>query len=183
MSRRSLENPDTLEGRLYLPGGNVQSFPYEPSIEDYRYMDMALAEARLALEEGNVAIGAVFAVAAGSDTRVFTGHSTEITDDDLDAHAESNAYQLAKPVVGRHMGNVSAYVTSEPCDACAHRFVQGHVGKLIYAADYNDAPEFFRSRPYGLDHKLRHSGRTILVVSGLRKAESLALLTRENKVH
>lgn len=180
---KTLRNPDTLEATLYQPDGSVSQFAYIPSREDYKFMDMALLEAQLALDEGNVAIGAVLVAVKGKQTRIFSAHSTEITENNLDAHAEYNAYQEARPVVGRDLSTTTAYVTSEPCDGCTNRFVQGHVAKLVYASDYNDAPGFFRERNMTLDRRLRDAGRTILVVRGLRKAEALKLMIPENKVH
>ncbi len=180
---KTLNNPDTLEGVLYQPDGNVSIFPYVPSHEDFTYMDMALGEAQTALEEGNVPIGAVFVTTIGKKTLTFPGHSTEITTNNLDAHAEYNAYQDALPTLGRDLSKTAAYVTSEPCDGCTNRFVQGHIAKLVYAADYNDAPGFFRERNMTLDTRLRDAGRTILVVRGLRKPEALKLMDPKNKVH
>jgi tRNA(Arg) A34 adenosine deaminase TadA len=180
---KTLDNPDALEAKLYQPAGNVSPIPYPPSREDHRYMDMALEEAQLALDEGNVAIGAVFVATLGHETKVWRAHSTEITENDLDAHAERNAYKQCQPVLGRDLSPVVAYVTSEPCRGCGNRFAQGRVGKLIYGADYNDAPGFFRSRETGLDTMLRDAGRTILVVPGFKKDEALGLMIPANKVH
>ena len=180
---KSLQNPDVLEATLYMPNKDVSIFAYPPTSEDFRYMDMALGEAQIALDEGNVAIGAVIVATVGSRTHVFKGHSTEITDDDLDAHAETNAYKQAQPVLGRDLSSAAAYITSEPCDGCVNRFAQGQLSKLVYASDYNDAPGFFRERSLSLDTKLRDKGRTIVVVRGLRKIQALKLMVPANKVH
>lgn len=185
MSGRTIANPDVLEALLYQPNGTVSRLPYEPTKEDARFMRMAHKEARNALAEGNPAIGAVYATTIGNETRIFSGHSTEITDNDLDTHAEFNAYRQAQLTLGRDLSSVAAYVTSEPCGGCLNRFIQGHLGKLVYGASYAQGAElgYFRPRELSLHERLMDAGRTILVVSGYMADDALRLMDPANKVH
>lgn len=181
---RTLANPDSFESRLYLPNGEVQLIPYAASKEDFRYMDIALAEARAGLAEDNPAVGAV--IVSGTrkqDIQIFKGHSTELTDGDLLSHAEINAYRKAQPLLERDLSGASAYVTVDPCEMCGRIFTQGHIGKLVIAAQRCDVPDFLRPTEWDLDARLRSSGRTILTVFGVRKAEAMKLMTAETKRH
>lgn len=185
MSRRTLVNPDVLTATLYQPNGTFSHIPYEPTIEDHAAMRVALREARIAMDEGNPAIGAVLQFNYDGQTQTFSGHSTEITDANLDTHAEYNCYQEAQPLIGRDLSTVAATVTSEPCGGCLNRFIQGHLGKLIYGASYAQGAElgYFRPRELSLHERLLDAGRTILVVSGFMADEALAIMKESNKVH
>ena len=176
--------PEALEVTQYLPGQQPYSgHLWKPDQEAYRNMRIALQEAEKAKNEGNPPVGAVIVSRINNQMRKFAAHSTEITDDDLDRHAEYNAYHQLQPFVGRDSSTSVAFTTAEPCDSCAHRFIQGGLPQLVIAASYAEAPAFFRPRRLTLDHKLRDSGRSMLVVRGLLKAEALELLTAENKRH
>ncbi len=178
MTRTPL-SPEIISATLYLPNGSASEVPYTPSAADFKHMDLAIKEAGLAVSEGNPAVGAV--VVSPSD--VYSAHSTELSDRDLRNHAEMNAYGMAQPELGDDMSHTMWYTTVEPCHMCLGPIVQGEVGALYYAVARDDAPDFFRPRAIVLDQLLRDAGRTILVVSGIRREQSLKLLIGENKRH
>lgn len=173
---------ESIEVTLYMQGKTHEGYSWKPSREDYHYMDIALDEAEEAANEGNPAVGATFVAPSTSSRQGFvvSAHSTERTTSDLRNHAEMLAYGKAQPLIGRDLSSVAAYTTAEPCGMCGHIFEQGHIGKLVIAASRADAPEFFRQRALNLHEKLLDSGRTILVVRGIRKARAIKLLTQEN---
>jgi tRNA(adenine34) deaminase len=172
-----------VESRLYTPDGNIQEINYSPSKEDYDFMQIAIDEANLALSEGNPAVGAAFVTGKRTPGSVFAAHATDITDGDLLAHAEVNAYKKARNEFGRDLSSMTAYVTLDPCEMCSRLMAQGHVGKLVVAAKYDDVPEFVRKRKISLDQRLRDAGRTILVVHGVMSEEAKSLMTKDTRFH
>ncbi len=95
-------------------------------------MRLALDEARLALEHGDVPVGAV-AVRAGEV--IGRGHNRREIDGDPTAHAEMIALRQAAAVVGGwKLDGVTLYCTLEPCCMCAGAMVQAKLPRLVYAA-------------------------------------------------
>ena len=95
-------------------------------------MREALAEARLALSEGELPIGCVI---VRDGEIVARGHNTCERDGDATAHAEINAMRRASKAVGDwRLNRCTLYVTLEPCPMCAGAMVQARVGRLVYGA-------------------------------------------------
>ncbi len=99
---------------------------------DVFFMRAAIAEARKALEENEVPIGAV--VTAG-DRIVARGHNLVETLGDPTAHAEMQALTAATAAAGgKYLPECTLYVTVEPCPMCAAAMYWAQVGRLVYAA-------------------------------------------------
>ena len=102
-------------------------------IRDAEFMHMALERAREAERAGEVPVGAV--IAAG-ETVIASGWNRTITDCDPTAHAEMVALREAARALGNYrLGDVTMYVTIEPCAMCAGAVVQARVARLVYGAD------------------------------------------------
>ena len=87
------------------------------------FMRLALEQARLAADAGEVPIGAV-AVASG--TVVGRGYNRPIGAVDPTAHAEVMALREAARTLGNYrVTGVDLYVTLEPCLMCVGRVVFG----------------------------------------------------------
>jgi tRNA(adenine34) deaminase len=96
-------------------------------------MRAALAEALLALEHGDVPIGAV--VLSSSGEVVGRGHNERELRGDPTAHAEVLALREAAVVLGSwRLGGCSLVVTLEPCTMCAGAAVLSRVDRLVYGA-------------------------------------------------
>jgi tRNA(adenine34) deaminase len=100
--------------------------------DDEEAMGWAIAEARRALEHGDVPIGAVVlregaVIAARHNERELTGDPT--------AHAEVLALRDAAAAVGHwRLDDCTLVVTLEPCVMCAGAVVNGRVGRLVFGA-------------------------------------------------
>lgn len=99
---------------------------------DAYWMHQALDEARLALDTGDVPIGAV-AVYRGEC--IGRGHNQREARHDPTAHAEMIALRQA----GQHLGkwkldDVTLYCTLEPCCMCAGAMVLARLPRLVYGA-------------------------------------------------
>lgn len=100
--------------------------------DDEKYMRAAIAEARLALEAGEVPVGAV--VVAGNRI-VGRGHNLTEMLGDVTAHAEMQAITAASSTLGgKYLNDCTIYVTLEPCVMCAGALGWSQVGRLVYGA-------------------------------------------------
>lgn len=99
---------------------------------DEKYMRLALNEARLALDNDEVPIGAVI-VSGGSV--VGRGHNLVETLVDVTAHAEIQAITAASSTLGgKYLPDCTIYVTVEPCIMCAGALAWSQIGRIVYGA-------------------------------------------------
>ncbi len=99
---------------------------------DCRMMSAALAEARRALELGEIPIGAV--VASG-DRIIGRGHNMTEALGDVTAHAEMIALtSAANTMGGKYLPDCTLYVTVEPCIMCAGAIGWSQIGRIVYGA-------------------------------------------------
>ncbi len=95
-------------------------------------MQEALAEARLAVESGEVPVGAV--IMRGEDI-VAAAHNAPREDHDPTAHAEISAIRAAAKALGRErLDDCELWVTLEPCAMCAGAISHARVSRLYYGA-------------------------------------------------
>jgi len=101
-------------------------------MDDY-WMGLALKEARLALEEGEVPVGAVV---VKEGMVIGKGHNRTLALSDPTAHAEMLAITAACESQGSpRLDECRLYTTLEPCAMCAGALVLGRLRKLYYAAE------------------------------------------------
>ena len=101
-------------------------------MDDSYYMKKALLEARMAMEEDEVPIGAV--VVAG-DRIIARAHNLTQRLCDVTAHAEMQAITAAANATGgKYLTDCTLYVTIEPCVMCAGAIAWAQTGRLVYAA-------------------------------------------------
>jgi len=92
-------------------------------------MQEALAEARLALDMGEVPVGAVI---EKNGKIVGRGHNLTESTKDPTAHAEILAIQeAAKNLGGWRLLGCTLYVTTEPCSMCAGAIVLARLAKVV----------------------------------------------------
>ena len=95
-------------------------------------MRAALAEARKALDEGEVPVGAV---EVRDSMIVGRGHNQTERLQDATAHAEIVAVGAASSTLGTwRLDDCVLYVTLEPCLMCAGALVLARLGSLVYGA-------------------------------------------------
>ena len=104
-----------------------------PSETDEKYMRAAINEARKALAEKEVPIGAV--VVSG-DAVVGRGHNLVETLGDPTAHAEMQALTAATATLGsKYLPQCTLYVTVEPCIMCAGAIGWAQIARVVWGAD------------------------------------------------
>lgn len=100
---------------------------------DEKFMRMAIDEARKALKEQEVPIGAV--VVCGERV-VGRGHNLVETLCDATAHAEMQSITAAAATLGgKYLKGCTLYVTVEPCIMCAGALAWSQIDRVVYGAD------------------------------------------------
>lgn len=103
---------------------------FRRSSDPDRWMELALAEARAAAEEGEVPVGAVI---VQDGVILGKGHNRNKTLNDPTAHAEVLAITAACTTLGSsRLENGDLYVTLEPCSMCAGAIVLARIKRLFY---------------------------------------------------
>ena len=99
---------------------------------DEKWMKEALAEARAALVDGEIPIGAVI-VCRGRP--VGKGHNMTERLHDPTAHAEMIAITAATEALGgKYLEDCTLYVTVEPCPMCAGALNWAQIPRIVYGA-------------------------------------------------
>ncbi|MEY4756526.1 MAG: hypothetical protein RJA34_1424 [Pseudomonadota bacterium] len=95
-------------------------------------MRLALDEARLAADAGEVPVGAVLV----KDGRLIaSAHNTPISGHDPTAHAEVMALRAAAQSLGNYrLEGCELYVTLEPCAMCAGAMLHARLSRVIFGA-------------------------------------------------
>lgn len=97
-------------------------------------MQLALNEARMAAEAGEVPVGAVVMHTASGEI-VATAQNRMKRERDGTAHAELLALRHAASVVGdASLGDYTLVVTLEPCAMCGGAIVLSRIGALVFGA-------------------------------------------------
>src|SRR5580658_6298647 len=95
-------------------------------------MDIALQEARIAAERGEVPVGCV--IVRGAEIVARAGNRT-VKDRDPTAHAEIIAIRQAAALLGsERLEGCDLYVTLEPCAMCAGAVAFARIRRLYYGA-------------------------------------------------
>lgn len=135
------------------------------SKRDEMFMRMALQEAAIAYEEGEIPVGAVVVY---KDKVIARSHNQTELLNDCTAHAEMLCITSAMNYCGaKYLNDCVLYVTLEPCVMCAGALFWSQIGRVVYAASD-------RKRGYSKIGEILHP--STVVESGLLKEESEQLL-------
>jgi len=101
-------------------------------LEDVRFMEEALKEAKIAYSLQEIPVGAIVVY----NKRIITrAHNRKEELQDPTAHAEILALQKAARYLGTwHLENATLYVTLEPCPMCAYAMVLARIKRLVFGA-------------------------------------------------
>ena len=101
--------------------------------DDEYFMRMALEEARLAFDEGEVPVGGVIVC---GDKVIARGHNLVMRLNDPTAHVEMQLITCATDYIGsRYLQGCTLYVTLEPCVMCAGALFWSQIGRVVFGAD------------------------------------------------
>ncbi len=145
------------------------------SARDLAYMDMALEQARLAAEAGDVPVGAVLVRTAPTGEQVLAvGHNTRECARNALGHAEINAIgDACRACRSWRLADCTLYVTLEPCPMCAGAVLGARIGRVVCGT--RDPAAGAMGSVWSL-HSHPVAPSTVEVVYGCREAECRALL-------
>ena len=102
------------------------------SLTDHDMMELAIAEALKASQEGEVPVGAVL-ISAGEILAV--NHNRSLSLQDPTAHAEILVLREGAQRIGNYrLNGCELYVTIEPCPMCTGAIVHSRIARLIFGA-------------------------------------------------
>ena len=143
-----------------------KNYPIMEQGKDERYMRMALQEAKVAFEAGEIPVGAVVVC---KDRVVARAHNLTERLGDVTAHAEMQAITAAAATLGgKYLTDCTVYVTLEPCVMCAGAIGWSQLPRLIFGAG-DDKRGYRRFAPDALHPKTE-------VESGVLADECAALM-------
>ena len=141
-------------------------------IDDVKFMQLALEEARHAAGLGEVPIGAV--VVCDGEV-IARGHNRREVDRDPAGHAEFLALKEAATRLDRwRLTDCTVYVTLEPCPMCAGLMHQARVARCVFAAHDPKAGALGSLYDLASDERLNHRFE---VTAGVLADEAGALLS------
>jgi len=110
----------------------VQNRPHATA-EQGEWMRAAIAEARFALETGDVPVAAV--VFDSSGRRLASARNEREKSHDPTAHAEVLAIRAAAEALGDwHLTDTTLVVTLEPCVMCAGAILNARIPRVVFGA-------------------------------------------------
>ena len=163
--------PKTKSPMVYGTSKSGVSKDHEKQEEDVRWMRLALSEARVAFEKGEVPVGALVV----REGRIIAyGHNRVEELRDPTAHAEIVAIQAASAALrSKWLGGCTVYVTMEPCAMCAGATVLARVQRLVFGAFDPKAGACSSLMNLVQDGRLNHR---VEVASGILSSECIELL-------
>jgi tRNA(adenine34) deaminase len=135
-------------------------------------MREAIAEARLALETGDVPVGALLIDSDGN--RLAAAHNEREKTQDPTAHAEILAIRALSDVyLDWHLTNAILVVTLEPCVMCAGAILAARIPRVVFGAWDEKAGAVGSVYDLLRDRRLNH---TVEVIAGVEADACSALL-------
>ena len=138
---------------------------------DVSFMQLALTQAALAAQAGEVPVGAV--VVQGGVV-IATGRNAPIEGHDPTAHAEIAALRAAAKALGNYrLPDCTLYVTLEPCAMCSGAMLHARLKRVVFGA--TDAKTGAAGSVINLFEQPQLNHQTVLL-GGVLAGESAALL-------
>lgn len=140
-------------------------------------MNLALAEAELALLHDDVPVGALIARVVGENYEVLaSAHNRREVDHDPTAHAEVLVLRAAAEKLGTwRLTDCYLVVTLEPCPMCAGAALAARVAWIVFGAPDPKAGAVGSLYNFAADPRLNHNPA---VLGGVAVGKCGSLLTR-----
>ncbi len=141
--------------------------------QDIYFMFLALNEAKIAFDQGEVPVGSVL---VKDNIIIGKSHNLREIYNDPTGHAEIIALREGAKNIGNwRLSEATLYVTKEPCIMCAGAMINARLGKLVYGCKDEKGGAVDSLYNILSDSRLNHQ---IEVVSGVLEDECAELLKR-----
>ena len=140
---------------------------------DEKFMTLALEQASLAFQKGEVPVGAV--ITLGGEI-LSASHNRCVSMNDPSAHAEILAIrEAARKLDNYRLIDTTLYVTLEPCIMCAGAIVQARIQRVVFGADDPKSGGVVSLYRLLHDKRLNHTAE---VTGGVKKDDCAEILGR-----
>ena len=155
---------------------SANGFPWDPW-----FMKMALEQADLAFQKGEVPIGAV--IISKEKEVLASSHNLKEKNYDPCGHAEIIALRAAGKKIGNwRLTDCDIYTTLEPCTMCMGALVQARVRRVIFGAfDPKGGAISLGYRHFG-DPKLNHQLSIIGGVDHYKCSKMLSMFFKQRRL-
>ena len=140
---------------------------------DEKFMTLALEQASLAFQKGEVPVGAL--IMLGGEILAMS-HNSSISMNDPSAHAEILAIREAARILDNYrLINATLYVTLEPCVMCAGAIIQARIQRVVFGAGDPKGGAVVSLYRLLHDERLNH---TVEVTGGVMRDSCAEILSR-----
>jgi cytosine deaminase len=110
-----------------------------------RFMEMAIEEARMGLDEGGIPIGSVLVI---DGMTVGRGHNRRVQKSSAILHAEMDCLENAGRLKARDYQRATLYSTLSPCDMCSGTALLYKIPRIVIGENqtFRGPEEYVRSR-------------------------------------
>lgn len=109
-----------------------ESVVVEDQVQHEHWMALALEQAKISAEAGEVPVGAVL---VADNELLAAAHNAPIASQDPTAHAEIRVLRQASQSRGNYrLPGTTLYVTIEPCTMCVGALIHARVERLVFGA-------------------------------------------------
>lgn len=123
--------------------------------KDQFYMELAIKQAQIAFDMGEVPVGAII-VKNETGEVIAEGYNTRESSKNALCHAELDAINnCCRKLGGWRLPNCTMYVTLEPCPMCAGAIVNSRIDRVVFGAHDKKAGAYgsvFDMCAYPLNH-------------------------------
>ena len=100
--------------------------------KDEKWMKIALIEAKLAMDENEVPVGAIL---VQENNLIAQAHNQPIKNNDPTAHAEIEVLRKAgEKLQNYRLAKTTLYVTLEPCAMCLGAMIHARIERVVFGA-------------------------------------------------
>ena len=101
-------------------------------IEDEKWMQLAILEANIAKDKGEVPVGSIL---VQNNQIISKAHNCPISKNDATAHAEIEVLRKAgEKLQNYRLAKTTLYVTLEPCTMCLGAMIHARIERVVFGA-------------------------------------------------